>query len=863
MLALVLAALLVAPAAAQSEVQPQYADQYLEPPQEVSDILDRDRHYDELDWMSPDGNHFLIPVEAYFSSLERMSRKTYRLAMLELNPEVNREWSLTTHGIKGLRVFSLAERSFHEIDVPEGALISDVTFSPDGSRIAFLAHLDQATQIWTANVADGSAQSLSDRPVMATLAARPQWRRAASAPSRMIQWTPDGGLLTLLVPSDRGPEPQAPGIPDGPLIRRTRKKPTPTPTYPFLLRTENDKDLFRYYTTAQLALLRPGQEPREIGDPQMYWEMSLSPDGRHILAEYVVDPLSFITSYNDFPRNLVVMDLQGQILNTVREKPLTEAMTRGDDRGPEYDLPREVAWRPDGQGLSLLWREPKKDDEEDGDSDDGEEQSAQDEEAEEPDDDQPRLDRLMQLTEPYDPAQAKLLASSEWSFSDAAYSEDGQWAFAQMSGRNDAGKSRRRISAFNLSAEEIEEKVLVKDWDQSDPLKRPGELMTRRTGNGVTRALTASDGGSVYLEGEGLREDLRPRPFIDRVTLADASTTRLFQGAEDAFEEPLAVLDDDLNRIVISRESPTDFPDSFLRASDGGLDQLTDNQDPFPEFADNRWIPFEFERRDGLKMRGRIALPLGYQQGTRVPAVFWTYPRESGSRKEYERATIERYNLNEFSHLNYRNASEIWLTQGYAVVEPDIPIIGKGRAYNDNYVAHLVDSMHAAIREVDRMGYIDVDRLGHGGHSYGAFATANILAHSPFFKAGIAGDGAYNRTLTPMSFQRERRFIWDATHLYLEMSPFFQADHIDTPMLMYHGAQDDNTGTFLIQSERMIQALTGLGKTAVLYIYPFESHGPRARATYDDLWARWLQWFDTHVKNEGKETDEEPSETSG
>jgi dipeptidyl aminopeptidase/acylaminoacyl peptidase len=161
--------------------------------------------------------------------------------------------------------------------------------------------------------------------------------------------------------------------------------------------------------------------------------------------------------------------------------------------------------------------------------------------------------------------------------------------------------------------------------------------------------------------------------------------------------------------------------------------------------------------------------------------------------------------------------------------------------------------MHAAIRTLDRMGYIDVDRLGHGGHSYGAFATANILAHSPFFKAGIAGDGAFNRTLTPMTFQNEDRYLWEATDTILEMSPFFYADHLDTPLLMYHGAADNNTGTFLIQSERLIQALTGLGKTAVLYIYPFESHGPRAKATYLDLWARWVEWFDRYVKNSRKE----------
>jgi len=293
------------------------------------------------------------------------------------------------------------------------------------------------------------------------------------------------------------------------------------------------------------------------------------------------------------------------------------------------------------------------------------------------------------------------------------------------------------------------------------------------------------------------------------------------------------------------------FPDSYLRGEDGSMARMTSNQDPFPEVAQCERVDFEFTRRDGLKIQGRITLPVGYRRGTRVPAVFWTYPREYKSFKEYERAAIESRNQNAYKRLDYRNASEIWLTQGYAVVVPDIPIIGKGNQFNDNYIHHLVDSMYAAIRRLDELGYVDVDRLGHGGHSYGAFATANILSHSPFFKAGIAGDGAYNRSLTPMSFQSERRFLWEATGTYLEMSPFFQADHMDTPLLMYHGAEDNNTGTFLIQSERYIQALTGLGKTAVLYIYPFESHGPRCRETYMDMWARWLEWFDKYVKGSG------------
>jgi len=281
----------------------------------------------------------------------------------------------------------------------------------------------------------------------------------------------------------------------------------------------------------------------------------------------------------------------------------------------------------------------------------------------------------------------------------------------------------------------------------------------------------------------------------------------------------------------------------------GTLENLTRNVDPFRQLTSARRIDFEFTRRDGLEIQGRVSLPVDYVEGTQVPAIFWTYPREYRSEDDFNNATIRARNHNAHTRLTWLRWSDIWLTQGYALVYPDIPIVGEN--YNDYYISNMVDGMYAAIRAVDGMGVIDMDRIGHGGHSYGAFATANFLAHTPFFKAGIAGDGAYNRSLTPMGFQAEPRDIWEAPHVYMETSPFFKADQINTPLLLYHGADDNNSGTYPIQSQRMIQALTGLGKTAVLYEYPFESHTPRAIENNLDMWARWIGWFDRFVKEGG------------
>jgi len=813
----------------------QFKEGYLLPPDSAKDLLLRDRHFDTLNNLSPDGDHFLIPIEAQFSSLKLMSQRTLRLGMLELCPDVNREWRLSTAGNKGLKIYSLSQRKSWSVNLPENCFVSDMTWSPDGKKIAFLAHLQQGTQVWTADVSSGKARALSKAYVMATLSGRRRYGRSSSA-SAMLQWTPAGSVLTLLVPFDRGPEPKQSVVPSSPIIRHTRKKAATTPTYPFLLRTSHDKALFKYYTTSQIAELIPGKKPRFLGEPGMFMSISLSPDGKYVLAEKIVEPFSYIVSYSSFPKELEVKDMTGKSLAVIRKVPLQEGSSNDRDSNPLDDLPREVNWRPDGKGLSMLWKEEKKK-EDKADMEEEEEDSGE------------RLDRLLLLEPPFALQSLKILISSKKKLSGVAYIPNGKLVFARLSGRGEDGKTGTDIAVFDLTQTPPLKTTLMQDIETRDPVKLPGNLVARATGNGISKVLISTDKSSVYLQGSGYREDFKSRPFIDRLSIATGAIDRIFEGAADMYELPLVPLDDDYSTMIISRESMAEYPNSFVWKRGGTWEKLTGNQDPYPELSIGKKVDFEFTRRDGLNIQARIILPPEYKTGAKVPAVFWTYPREFASFKEYQRSAIRSRNRNAFPRFNTRNASDIWRSQGYAVVVPDIPIIGKGNTYNNNYIAHMVDSMYAAIRKLDELGLVDVDRLGHGGHSYGAFATANILAHTPFFKAGIAGDGAYNRTLTPMTFQRERRLIWEAQDVYLEMSPFFQADHIDTPLLMYHGAQDNNTGTFLIQSERFIQALTGLGKNAVLYIYPFESHGPRCQETLLDMWARWLEFFNTYVKN--------------
>lgn len=788
---------------------------YIQPPAPIADFFRRDPNFAVLDTPSPDGRYFLVPGATQLSNIELMSRPTYRLAELELRPATDRLWHLDTHGINSLRIYDMQARSYREVALPANSFVSDLVWSPDGKRVAFLAHLPSGTEVWTADAATGRARRLSDARILATIGTSAEVDISPEidmSPSRMLQWTPEGTLLTLMVPKGRGAEPARPAVPEGPKLRLTRPEATPARTFPNLLNDSHDAALFEHYTRSQLVELAEGRAPRALGEPRMYESIALSVDGRHILASYYERPFSFITSYRGFPGRTVIVDRAGALVSTLEVRPLREG--GGGFRGAAGAGMRSIAWRPDGAGLSFLKRAGA------------------------------AGDQVMLLAAPFDTSAATVVATSPDNIRDVSYSRDGSRAFASVTrgGRNG-------LVQWQLGQPSPERKQLVGFVHPDSLFALPGDLWTQHTPNGIEYALVSSANDAVYLRGDGLAADFKPQPFVDRVSLTDTVRTRVFEGAKTTWDRPLVALDADLRRMIVSREGKDLFPDSYLWTPDAALVNLTGNRNPFPELAAAKRIDFSFNRQDGLAVQGRISLPLGYREGQKVPAIFWTYPREFTTPEGYTRAALRARNQNAFTHLAWLRWSELWLTQGYALVYPDIPIIGEN--YNDTYISNMVDAMYGAMRAVDRLGMVDMDRIGHGGHSYGAFATANLLAHTPFFRAGIAGDGAYNRSLTPTGFQAEPRNMWSAPDTYLEMSPFFKVDQINAPLLMYHGADDNNTGTWPMQSDRMIQAMTSLGKNAALYVYPYESHTPRAIENNLDLWARWIGWFDQYVKAAG------------
>jgi dipeptidyl aminopeptidase/acylaminoacyl peptidase len=373
------------------------------------------------------------------------------------------------------------------------------------------------------------------------------------------------------------------------------------------------------------------------------------------------------------------------------------------------------------------------------------------------------------------------------------------------------------------------------------------------------------DGRHVWLEGTQYFEDPfenAPRPFLDRVEIRTGEKERIFQSAPDVWETVTAVLDDAVTEIVVSRESRTLVPNQWLLDLETRQrTQLTFNEDRHPRITGATREEFTVMRPDGFRSRVSVTLPPDWRPGTSLPGMFWFYPREYTEQEDYDEG-FETYNPNRFPRVGARSMEMLTLL-GYAVIEPDLPIVGPQGRRNDEYPHDLRNTLATVIDTISTRGWVDRNRLAIGGHSYGAFGTANAMIQTPFFKAGIAGDGNYNRSLTPAGFQSERRWLWEAQDLYIEMSPFFQADRLTGALLMYHGMDDHNVGTHPIHADRMFHALEVLGKTASLYKYPYEDHGPATLETTLDLWARWLAWLDFYVKNPGQQdritTDDGPT----
>jgi dipeptidyl aminopeptidase/acylaminoacyl peptidase len=795
---------------------------YLKPSPEIAELVNSRRYENTLlTNLSPDGRFFLDTRNDGLPPLERFARPFYRLGGVEVDPAANRSRTLTTRGSVGLRLVDAVTGSGTDIRIPTGLRVSGATWSPDGRHVAFLAHSDTETHVHVATVPSGESRRVSTRPLLATGVTS-------------VEWSGDGQhLFAVVLPENRGREPLRPATPTTPLIRLNPEGENQLRTYASLLKDPHEADLLEYYATGQLVRIPArGGRSQPIGEPAMIQSISPSPDGAGVRVRTMKRPFSYIVPASNFGDLDEIWDLQGNVLLLLEERDIRDGRQDPDNDEEEEEASRRaVTWHPSGAGITFLQREPAPKEEEG-------------EEGEEARTSTTRKDRMMHWLPPYEEGTELVLYESDREIRSARFSAAADWLFI----------TQRRQGKETLYAVELADpgtRFDIYEWDTEEFYENPGSLLETANEVGVSVVRFSGDGEHVYLSGTQYfenSEENAPRPFVDRVVIRQGEKERVFQSAPDVFERLTGILDDDLGRLVLARETPAMIPDSWLLdKSSGELRQLTRNVDYHQPVTNAIRERIMVTRADGVEFKVDVTLPAGYREGTRLPAFFWHYPREYGDEESY-RNTLRTHNKNSFPNVGPRTM-DILTVAGYAVIEPDHPTIGPSNRINDNYLLDLRANHLATIDALDARGWIDRRRLAIGGHSYGGFGTINALVHTPYFRAGIAGAPNSNRLLTPLGFQTERRNLWDARETYKDLSPFLWANQMTGALLIYHGEDDQNTGTFPDNSWRLIHALNGLGKTAALYMYPYEGHGQATEETLQDMWARKIAWLDHYVKN--------------
>ena len=771
---------------------------YKLPPKEVVDILDAPPTPTVSE--SPAGDILAIIEYEPMPSIADLSRPILRIAGIRIAPALNSRQVLsfsTTLSLKDIRTGSL-----RRIPLPEGTRFTSATWAPDGRAMAFLRYVEGGVELWSLDVGSGTAKALTGPNV--------------NVVTRRYAWMPDGkGLLVSLVPEGRGPAPEAPRVPVGPNIRETSGKAAKVATYQDLLKSASDEALFEYYAAAQLAVVDiPSGRTRKIGKPGIFADAVASPDASCILVDRIKRPYSYSVPYYEFAHAYEVWNGEGALIACPADLPPADTVPmNGVPTGP-----RDMDWlalKP----ATLVWFEAL---------DGGD-----------PEKEAPFRDRVMTLAAPFTGTPAEVFRFKDRAQDLAPLATPGlvlasefewkkRWRTTWLVNMDKPGSVPRKI--FERNAQ--------------DRYNDPGSPVWTILKTGERVVLV--DRGRIYLSGAGASPK-GDHPFLDRLDLGTLKNERLFQSQDPAYEDFVAFLGDSRREVLLRHESKTEPPNYFLYdLKKRSRKPLTEFPDPAPLLSGVRKELVTYKREDGVELSGTLYLPPGYQPGTRLPVVIWAYPLEyndAGTAGQV-RGSVNRFPI-------YRGASHLFfVTQGYAVLDnAQMPVVGDPKTVNDTFVRQIVSNAAAAIRKLDEMGVGDPKRVGIGGHSYGAFMTANLLAHGDLFAAGIARSGAYNRTLTPFGFQSERRSLWEAPETYINMSPFMHAESIKTPLLLIHGEADNNSGTFPIQSERLFAALQGFGATARLVMLPFESHGYSARESVLDVLAEMFEWFETYVKD--------------
>ena len=853
-----------APASPWNPEQILRTERFVKPPAALERLIMTPRVDISFTNQSPDGRWFLRTTGTDRGDIKAFGAPHLWLGGLQIDTRANRARSLTTSTRTGLTITDPRTGITRALKTPTGASISAPVWSPTSRQVAYLANFPTATYLYVADAATGTSRRLSERPVLATVVTD-------------LTFTADGRYVaTVLVPMSRAAEPtHGDGdIEDGPQVRLTGSRAVPQPVHFSLLQDPHDQALLRYHTTGQVVLIDVTKGTvRPVGAPTMVRDLSASSDGTHLRVTRMTEPFSYLVPVSSFGSIEELWDASGKVVATLATTPLRESARDGAPSlaaATSDSARRALQWNPIGPGLLFIRTEsaPAAPATADSTRPAGPSSSpAGNRPAAAPIRIQAGRTQVVLWRAPYGANDTTVLYRGGPQLSAVAFSTDSSTMFVNDSGAAIAVRVKDPSQRWNLGRTVQLPATGGFAFGSGAGGARTatdstaGTLVARRI-NGTAYVVLARDGKHVALTGTrapGAQWANRaPRPWLDRLDITSRQRSRLMDSPADAFEEFVAPLDDDLSQFLASRESRTVLPDVWLRTAGAPGQavtaeprQVTRNVDVGPEVTGALVKRFQVTRpRDGTAFWVEVTLPTGWTSGQRLPGIVWFYPREYTTAQEYDRSR-HSVNINQFPAVpSARPASstKLWVTQGYALIEPDIPIYGEAGRMNDNYTRDLKENLDAVLDAVVDSGFVDRQRMGIGGHSYGAFSTVNAMSLMPNFKAGIAGDGMYNRTLTPFGFQSERRNFYQAQQTYLDMSPFLRADKISGALLLYHAIEDQNTGTDPISSRRMFAALQGLGKPAALYMYPYEDHSVATYASDLDLWARWIAWMDTYVK---------------
>ena len=809
----------VATAPAPVATSPVAVSGYDKPPQNILDVL----HAPSTPsvHVSPTRDSMLLVSWQDYPPMSRVATPFLRLAGVRVEPQNHsRHDTPGGYGITecatDFALVRVADGSQVRVALPAGGCPGQPAWSADGKRFAFQNIGADAVELWVGDASSGEAHRVAGARLNPML-------------GDTVQWMPDQKtLLVKLVPGGLGAPPPAPVVPSGPSIQQTTGEKGQSSTYEArdTLSSTHDEDLFDYYAAAQLALVDASTGAvTPIGKAGLLDDVSVAPDGEHILVSAIHKPYSYVTTFGRFPHDVDVWDRAGAVVHPVAKLPLADRVpVRGVPTGP-----RGFSWR-STEPATLIWAEAL----------DGGDWNVK----------VPLRDKVVLHKAPFTAAPVEI-TRTEQRFSGFYWGEQPSLAFLV---EYDANRHWARTSLMNVDDARQKPRVL---WDLStdEHYKNPGHPMFRQLANGAW--VVQEDGDAIYLTGDGSSPD-GDRPFFDRLDLKTQKSERLFRSDKTAFEHFLSFTGTDPHTFLTWHQSPSDPPNAFLRtigpavagapageaAYSSTARALTHIPDPAPAVRAIKKRLVKYKRKDGVDLSFTLYLPPDYKEGTRLPAILNAYPLDFADISKAGQVTGSEQTFTRLREY------KLLLLGGYAIIDDaSFPIVGDPKKAYDTYLDQLVLDAKAAVEKAVQLGVVDPDRIGVTGHSHGALMTANLVAHSDLFRAGVATSGSYNKTLTPFGFQNERRSVWEAQSVYLKASPFFFADKLKTPLLIVHGDDDANPGTTPLQATKLYEAIRGNGGTARLVMLPHEPHWYSAMESNEQLVYETLRWFDMYVKN--------------